>query len=74
MADEKPSPKKKKLNAYLQYSGMALQFFVLIFIAAIIGKKLDEYFETPKPYITVFFILFFSFGYFYKMYHDLTKP
>jgi F0F1-type ATP synthase assembly protein I len=65
--------KQKKINVYLKYSGMALQFFVLIAIGAWIGQKLDAYFETSKPLITVFCILFFAVGYFYKMYRDLTR-
>jgi hypothetical protein len=52
---------------------MALQFFVLIAIGAWLGQKLDAYFRTPKPFITVFLILFFAAGYFYKMYRDLSK-
>lgn len=52
---------------------MALQFFALIAIGAWAGQKLDARFETPKPYITIFLILFFSAGYFVKLYKDLTR-
>ena len=68
-----PSDKRKKLNAYLKYSGMALQFFALIAIGAWLGQKLDAWLQTPKPFITVFLILVFAGGYFYKMYLDLMK-
>lgn len=68
-----PPEKRNKLNVYLKYSGMALQFFALIAIGAWIGQKLDAYFETPKPFITVFLILFFAGGYFYKMYRELSE-
>lgn len=56
-----------------RYSGMALQFFALIAIAAWGGQKIDEHFSTSKPYFTVVLILFFSTGYFIKLYKDLTK-
>ena len=67
-----PDNRPKKLNAYLKYSGMALQFFALIAIGAWIGQMLDEHFKTPKPYFTVLLILLLAGGYFYKMYRDLN--
>lgn len=68
-----PPDKRKKLNAYLKYSGMAIQFFAVIAIGAWIGQKLDAYLQTNKPWMTIFCILFFSGGYFYKLYRDLTQ-
>ena len=68
-----PSDKPKKYATYLKYSGMVLQFFVLMAIGAWIGQKLDAHYETSKPWITLFCILFLAVGYFYKMYHDLTQ-
>lgn len=68
-----PPEKKPKYHAYLRYSGMALQFFVLIAIGAWLGQKLDGHFRTSKPFLTVFLILFFAAGYFYKMYRDLMN-
>ena len=56
-----------------RYSGMALQFFLLIAIAAWGGQKLDAHFGTSKPFLTIFLILFFSAGYFIKLYRDLTR-
>ena len=47
--------------AALRYSGMAIQFGVMIAIAAWGGQWLDEYFNTPKPFITIFLILFFTY-------------
>ena len=74
MTDKKPPKKKDKgYVAFLRYSGMAMQMFVLIGLAAWGGQKLDAYFNTPKPFITIFLILFFTSGYFYKMYRDLTQ-
>lgn len=70
---KKPGLDKNKTRAYLKYSGMALQFFALIAIGAWLGQKLDARFQTPKPFITIFLILFFSAGYFIKLYKDLTR-
>ena len=64
---------RSKYYAYLKYSGMALQFFALIAIGAWLGQKLDAHFHTSKPLITVFLILFFAGGYFYKMYRELSN-
>ena len=74
--DQGDDVKKRAMRRYVQmakYSGMALQFFLLIFIAAWAGQKLDEYFSTPKPYLTVALVIFFSAGYFVKLYKDLTS-
>lgn len=60
------------MHVYLKYSGMALQFFAAIAIGAWLGQKLDAYFATPKPFITVFLILVFAGAYFYKLYRDLS--
>jgi hypothetical protein len=68
-----PEDKGKKLSLYLKYSGMALQFFVLIAVAAWLGQKLDAWLDTSKPFLTVLLILVFAGGYFYKMYLDLMK-
>jgi F0F1-type ATP synthase assembly protein I len=71
-SEPKPQPRKKASN-YMKYSGFAVQFFVLILIAALLGQKLDTYFGLEKPFITIFLILFFTGGYFYKLYLDLFK-
>ncbi|MDX1476934.1 MAG: AtpZ/AtpI family protein [Saprospiraceae bacterium] len=69
----KPLFDQNKTRAYLKYSGMALQFFALIAIGAWLGQKLDARLNTSKPFITIFLILFFSTGYFIKLYKDLTR-
>ena len=70
--ESKSKPRKKAQN-YMKYSGFAVQFFVLILIAALIGQKLDAHFELEKPLITIFMILLFTGGYFYKLYIELYK-
>jgi hypothetical protein len=74
MEDKKSKSKpRKKVQNYMKYSGFAVQFFVLILIAALVGQKLDAHFELEKPLITIFLILFFTGGYFYKLYLELYK-
>ena len=68
-----PPEKRSKYFAYLKYSGMALQFFLMIAFGAWAGQKLDAHFHTSKPWITLFCILFLASGYMYKMYRDLTR-
>jgi hypothetical protein len=57
-----PPENGKKIPTYLKYSGMALQFFLVIAIGAWVGKKLDAHFGTPRPYITIICILFLAAG------------
>lgn len=47
-------PQKKKLpNKYLQLTGIAFQMGATIYLAAYLGKKLDEYFQTEKRIYTL---------------------
>lgn len=54
-----PEPKQElprrrpKADAYLKYSGMAIQMGVIILVGALVGQKLDHYFQTERPYLTV---------------------
>jgi len=52
----------------MRYMGLAFQMIVIILIGAFLGKWLDGYFETTKPYFAagvslfaVFLSLWFSF-------------
>lgn len=38
---------------YLIFSGFAIQMWILIYLGAWSGKKLDSHYETPKPYFTI---------------------
>jgi putative F0F1-ATPase subunit (Ca2+/Mg2+ transporter) len=73
VTSRKSPDEERRYKAALRYSGMGIQFFVMIGIAAWGGQKLDAYFSTPKPFITIFLILLFSTGYFIKLYRDLTR-
>ena len=48
------SPQKKKQhNKYLQLTGIAFQMGATMYLAAYLGKKLDEYFQTEKRIYTL---------------------
>lgn len=68
MNGKPPSP-----NTYLKYSGLAIQFFILIAIAAWLGGKADQAMGNTKPWITILLILIFSAGFFYKLMLDLNR-
>ncbi|MBP7184600.1 MAG: AtpZ/AtpI family protein [Saprospiraceae bacterium] len=63
--------KNRTTNDYLRYSGMAIQIGLTILVGAYIGKWLDKYFETPKPYFTTAFCLFFTFAAMYLNLRDI---
>lgn len=65
--------KPSQSNQYLKYSGMALQLFALLGIAAWLGQKLDKSLNTSDPYFTILFILLFTGGFFYKLVKDLNQ-
>lgn len=65
--------KRSPSNTYLKYSGLAIQFFVLIAIAAWLGGKADAAMDNSRPWITILLILLFSTGFFYKLILDLNR-
>lgn len=70
--------KKKKAvdsaNAYLKYSGMAMQLLVLLLLAAWGGQKLDSYFELSQPFITIAFLLGALGAFLFRLVRDVSKP
>lgn len=60
-------------NAYLKYSGMVMQLLVLLFLAAFLGRKIDESMGNVTPYFTALLILLAVVAYLFKIYFDLTR-
>lgn len=60
-------------NAYLRYSGMVMQLFVLLFLAAFLGQKIDAKLGNETLYATALLILGAVIAYLIKVYFDLTK-
>jgi len=48
---------KRRLNSYIQFTGVAFQMGVTFYLAAFFGKKLDAKYQLQKPYFTVSLIL-----------------
>jgi len=60
--ETKPSKQKKNnypgLEKYAQYSGIAFQMMVIIFLSVWGGKKIDEkYFQGKNIFVIIFSIL-----------------
>ena len=74
MSLPKPDHPKTKSdsNAFLKYAGMGFQFFILVFIAALGGQKLDRWLDV-EPLFTVSLIMFFAVAFFIKLYYELIK-
>jgi membrane protein DedA with SNARE-associated domain len=45
---------------WLQYSGMALEMGVLIFLGVMAGKYLDQRFQMSRPVFTLLGVLLFT--------------
>lgn len=69
----KQSNKTKNPNAYLKYSGMVMQLLVLLFIAAYLGRKLDEWMGNSPAYMTALLVLLAVVAYLVKIYFELSK-
>ena len=62
-----------RVRNYAKYSGMAFQMGIIILIGTFIGKKLDAYFQTERPYLTIFLALLSIFTALYVTLKDLIK-
>ena len=64
---------RRQVNSYMKYSGMAIQMGVIILIGTFAGKKLDAYFQTERPYLTVLLALLSIFAALYITLKDIIK-
>jgi len=64
-------PTESASNAYLKYSGLAIQMGLIILLGALLGKKLDAYFGTERPWFTIVFSLLAIFLALYVSLKDL---
>lgn len=73
--DRGPSaPKKQKpYNSYLKYSGLGLQLFATIGLAAWAGLKLDQYLGLKFPAFLLGFVFIAFGGSMYLLYKGLNK-
>lgn len=74
ITDPEDSKGKAVSNVYLKYSGMAFQMGIIILIGALVGRKLDTYFQSPKPWFTVALSLLAIFTALYATLKDLLTP
>lgn len=65
---------KAASNVYLKYSGMAFQMGIIILVGALLGRKLDSYFHSSKPWFTVALSLLAIFAALYTTLKDLLRP
>lgn len=69
----KEKKSKKQYNPALKYAGMAMQMAIMIGIGIFAGKWLDNYFQTDKPYFTIFLAIFFLSAVLYSIIRDVSK-
>jgi len=56
----------------LRYSGLAFQFLAALLLGFWLGKWLDGYYHTEKPWFTIAFMLFFIIATLVKIIRDVT--
>ncbi len=71
--DKKKLLDDKSAKTYLRYSGMAFQIAGYIIVGVLLGRQLDKYFETQKPYFTALLSILFLAAYFIKLVSDLSR-
>lgn len=71
--DEKKEARKKSVDSYMKYTGIAFQMGGVIFVGVFIGRKLDQYFEQEQPIFTAVFALLAVIGAIYSVIKDTLK-
>ena len=74
----KPKPKKKLLDHkatknYMKYSGMAFQIAAYVLVGIFVGRQIDKYFATAKPYFTALGAILFLVAFLIKLMNDLKR-
>ncbi|HKK79596.1 MAG TPA: AtpZ/AtpI family protein [Phaeodactylibacter sp.] len=72
--DESKKQIRPKVDAYMKYSGMAIQMGVIILLGTLAGQWLDGYFGTERPYFTVLLALLAIFAALYLTLKDIIHP
>jgi len=65
--------KPSSSNAYLKYSGLAIQLFVLLAVGAWLGQRLDKWLHTAVPWFTILLVLLFMAVFFYRLIKELNS-
>jgi len=66
-------PKKKQLNSYIRFSGIAFQMAATIVAFVFIGKFADDYFENKKPVLTAIASLIGVIGAIFNLIRSVRK-
>ena len=77
ISNKKDSKKRlldqKAAKNYMKYSGMAFQMVAYIIVGILLGKQLDKYFETERPFLTALCAILFLVAHFIKLVSDLSR-
>ncbi len=65
--------KRKPLNNYLKYTGLAFQFMAAVLLGFWAGSWLDSRYQTNKPWFTMGFMIFFLIATLYKVIRDIAN-
>jgi len=71
--DEKKEARKKAVDSYMKYTGIAFQMGGVILVGVLIGRKLDQYFEQEQPIFTAALALLAVIGAIYSVIKDTLK-
>ena len=69
-----PSDKKKPVNSYLKYSGLAFQLLAAIGVCGWLGYKLDQYLGLKLPAFMILFGFLAFGGMMYQVYKSINQP
>ncbi len=70
---ENNTEKRPPAHSYMKYTGMAFQMGATIAVGVLLGKFLDRYFETDRPYFSMLCSVVFTAAAVYLAIKDFLK-
>lgn len=70
---ENDNEKRPPSNTYMKYMGMAFQMGITIAVGVLLGKYLDRYFQTDRPYFSMLCAIIFTAAAVYLAIKDFLK-
>ena len=67
---EKKNKNAERMRSAMRYSGIGFQMGIIVLIGTLAGKKLDEHFQSDRPYFTILLAVVATFAAMYLALKD----
>lgn len=71
--EQKKINKSKVFRKFLKFSGIGVQLGVMMYLASLLGEKVDDYYRFEKPWTSLFFIIIALIVFVWNLMRQLKK-